>query len=81
MTGKALIDLLKESAPELGSEFEYPDLFGKYGHTESGISQGWIWHDNALKEVTELEVWKMIAISEKYWREVYERRYERESGR
>lgn len=53
--------------PPLGGE-SIIDEWGKYGYTYTGIRDGYIWKDN-LKDVTELEAWKMLALSNIYWRE------------
>lgn len=58
------IDILKECCSvQLGIEHNFPDLFGKYGKTTLvGVySDAFVWNEN-LKNATEEELWKMIAI-------------------
>lgn len=70
-----LLQLLKDSAPPLGIE-ECSNLFRKFGHTLSGMQEGWEW--NPQITVSEAEAWKMIAISALYWENKYKKWYHEE---
>ena len=68
------LDTFKEyCTPMFGAENVEP--FGKYGYTFTGICDGWEWKDEELAKAPELDLWKMLAISETYWRINYERWY------
>ena len=62
--------------PMLGAEKYFPDLFGKYGYTFSGIGDGWQWNFVAMQEASEADLWKMLAIASTYLYLFYQRRYE-----
>ena len=75
-----LIEAVKNSEPWLGAESDYPELFGTYGMGVYGICDYWRWWtlDNLtevaikhgkkpLESATELELWKMLALSNLYW--------------
>lgn len=66
--GEPIIELLKKyCVPPLGAESICPE-FMKYGHTVSGICDGWAWRDDILEaQLTETEMWKMVALSNIYW--------------
>lgn len=51
----------------LGFDHSFPDIFGKYGYTYAGIYEGFIWNDESLENVSEYDMWRMIAISNTYW--------------
>ena len=85
--GSLLEFVLKEITPPLESEY-IDDVFKKYGITVCGIYDGWHWFrkDNISKqaiglgykpieEATETELWKIIAISSRYWEVFYKRSY------
>lgn len=61
--------------PMLGAENYFPDLFGKYGRTFTGICDGWKWFDDKLQEAPEIDLWKMLAIEAKYWELNYQAWY------
>lgn len=39
-----LVELVVNSTPWLGADHDYPELFGKYGYTFSGIGDGFRWY-------------------------------------
>jgi hypothetical protein len=65
-------ELLEESVPWQGAETDMPDLFGKYGYGLYGICDGFKWK-NELENASELEIWKMIALSNMYWFRKYKK--------
>lgn len=65
-------ELLEDSIPWHGAESDMPDLFGKYGYGLYGISDGFKWKDE-LENASELEIWKMIALSNIYWFRKYKK--------
>ena len=67
----------KKITPPLGVETMF-DVFAKYGHTYGGICDGFYWNEEALRSAPEIDLWKMIAISERCWETQYERWYYRE---
>ena len=72
-TNVSTMALLKHfCVPPLGAEYYFPDLFGKYGRTFTGICDGWNWFDDSLKDAQETDLWKMIAITALYWQKFYE---------
>ena len=84
LLGGNLVNFLKTRVtPPLGAEY-IDDIFGKYGMTVCGICDYWYWftRDNIteyalndgrrpIEEASELELWKMIAICERYWEIFY----------
>ena len=60
--------------PPLGIERTF-DVFAKYGDTYGGMCDGFNWNKQSLKSAPEIDLWKMIAISERYWATDYERYY------
>ena len=69
------MELLKRfCVPPLGAEYNFPDLFGKYGRpcTIAGAYCGWYWAEDKLAKAEEVELWKMIAIASLYWEKFYE---------
>lgn len=64
--------------PMLGAEKYFPELFGKYGYTFSGMGQGWQWNFASLQEAPESDLWKMLAIASTYWFLNYERWYQKQ---
>ena len=93
-----LVELVVHSTPWLGADYDYPELFGKYGYTFTGIGDGFRWlrkdpnteftfkqealNDTAathgykaIDDATELELWKMLALSERYWGNCYKEWY------
>lgn len=75
-TLKELVE--KFCVPPLGAENIF-DVFGKYGYTMFGVCEGFIWKDE-LKCVSELDAWKMIALSSIYWEAFYKELYERKEN-
>lgn len=76
----SLVGLVEKTVPWLGADDDFPELFGKYGYTYCGISDGFNWFKKdtitkcalehghkPLEEASELEMWKMIALSYMYW--------------
>ena len=85
---QSLVDIVKDSSPWLGADYDFPELFGKYGYTITGICDGWNWFtqdkitDHArnngykpIEEATELELWKMLALSNTYLYNEYKEWY------
>ena len=66
--------------PPLGVETTF-NVFAKYGYTYSGLFEGFYWDEKALRHAPEIDLWKMIAISETYWRTKYEKLYDEEQKR
>ena len=56
----------KYCVPPLGAE-SINDIFSKYGKTITGICDGYYWDKDKLKDITEVEFWKIIALSNIYW--------------
>lgn len=66
-------------SPWQGAESDYPDLFGKYGYTVTGIYEKWHWYNDSdidmlgstkystLASVTQEEAYRMVAIAHIYW--------------
>lgn len=85
MNRKELLEKVRNCTPNLGWDYEYPELFGKYGFMTCGICETWIWFDEnnisdkarekGLKPLTYasdeelLEMWGMCS---SYWLEQYE---------
>ena len=89
MTREELIHKVQRCTPALGWEFEYPNLYGKYGMTIFGIYDGWCWFtkDNItdyarargclpLTDATDTELLEMWAIADYYWLNKYKKWYE-----
>lgn len=64
--------------PMLGAENYFPELFGKYGKTFTGICDGWWWLDERLKDASEKDLWEMLAIASTYWLLNYEKWFDKE---
>ena len=76
---ETLEELVKKfCVPPLGAETIF-DVFGKYGYTICGICEGFRWKDE-LKNVSELDAWKMIALSCLYWEAFYKELCERKES-
>ena len=58
------------AVPPLGGEYIF-DVIGKYGHTISGICDGFKW-DN-LENLTEFDAYKIIAFCAIYWENNYKK--------
>ena len=72
-----LLDIFIEyCCPMLGAEKYFPDLFGKYGSTITGIGDFWQWDFAALSCASEQELWQMLAIANTYWFLCYQRWYD-----
>jgi len=72
-----LYEFVKEwCTPMLGAENYFPDLFGKYGYTFTGICDGWWWLEDRLKDAPEKDLWQMLAIASTYWMLNYEKWYD-----
>lgn len=83
-----LLEFLKTRVtPPMEAE-DMDKTFGKYGMMVCGVCEYWYWFtkDNIteyalshgrrpIEEATELELWKMIAICERYWKEFYSELY------
>ena len=87
---QSLVDIVKDSTPWLGADSDFPELFGKYGYTISGIYDGWDWFTQdsitdyamnhghkPIEEATELELWKMLALTNTYWYNSYKEWYDK----
>lgn len=66
----------KYAVPPLGGETVF-DVIYKYGYTICGIYDGFEWKNN-LKEITELDAWKIIALCSIYWEKLYKEWLEKE---
>ena len=74
-----------ETLQELLKKFGYPCLGGesafevidKYGYTVCGICDSFEWKDT-VKDISELEAWKIIALSSIYWWKSYKNWLDRE---
>lgn len=88
MTREELLYKVQRCTPALGWEFEYPNLYGKYGMTISGIYDGWYWftEDNItdyarkrgclpLTDATDIELLEMWAMADNYWLNKYKKWY------
>ena len=88
MNREEMLDKVRNCTPQLGWDYLYPDLFGKYGMTISGICDGWSWfeEDNItdctrerghlpLTDASDIELLTMWAISADYWLNKYEEWY------
>lgn len=89
MTREELLYKVRHCVPNLGWDFEYPNLFGKYGMTIAGICEFWYWfeEDNItdyarerghlpLTEATDIELFEMWAIADNYWLNKYRQWYD-----
>lgn len=85
---KPLVDIVADCSPWLGADHDFPELFGKYGYTYCGICDGFEFfrtgtiNDIAkehgykpLDEATDVELWKMLALSNTYWLNSYREWY------
>ena len=94
MTREELIYKVQHYTPQLGWEYKYPDLYGKYGMTISGICDGWYWftEDNItdyarargclpLTNATDAELLEMWAIADNYWLNEYKKWYEKSESK
>lgn len=83
-----LLEFLKTKVNVPYEAEDMDETFGKYGMMICGVCDYWRWFTkdnitaNALvdgyrpvEEATELELWKMIAICERYWRVFYKNLY------
>lgn len=74
---KELCDyVLEDLTPPLGAERIFPDSFGKYGFTISGISDGWKWYEDKVKSAPKTDLLIMISIANTYWLNKYMKWYE-----
>lgn len=72
------LEFLREyCVPPLGAE-NINSLFGEYGETISHICSGFFWDNERLEQITEVEYWKMIALSSIFWEKFYEDAYDRQ---
>lgn len=75
-----LLNKVRNCTPQLGWDDKFPNLYGKYGMTVSGIYDGWHWfeEDNItnyarvhgylpLTDATDIELLEMWAIADNYW--------------
>lgn len=90
MNRDKLLNKVRNCTPNLGWEFAYPDLYGKYGMTIIGICDYWYWfeEDNitdyarqhghlSLTDATDDELLEMWAIADNYWLQKYKEWYRR----
>lgn len=88
MTREELLYKVRHCTPDLGWDFEYPNLYGKYGMTISGIGDSWHWfeEDNIsdyarqhghlpLTDATDIELFEMWAMADNYWLNKYREWY------
>lgn len=94
MTREELIYRVQHCTPQLGWEYKYPDLYGKYGMTIFGICDGWYWftEDNIadyarscgclpLTNATDVELLEMWAIADNYWLNEYKKWYKKSESK
>lgn len=80
MDRNELLNKVRSCTPQLGWDNKFPNLYGKYGVTISGIYDGWHWfeEDNItdyarvhghlpLTDATDIELLEMWAIADNYW--------------
>lgn len=90
MDREELLNKVRNCIPQLGWDSVYPDLYGKYGITVSGIYDGWHWfeEDNIteyarqhgclpLTDASDIELLTMWAIADNYWLNKYKKWYKR----
>lgn len=90
MNRERLLEKVRSCTPQLGWDYEYPDLYGKYGMTISGICDGWHWfeEDNIteyarnkgrlpLTDATDEELLEMWATADSYWLNQYQQWYDK----
>lgn len=88
MNREELLYKVRHCTPDLDWGFKYPNLYGKYGMTISGICEYWHWfeEDNItdyareygflpLTDATDIELLEMWAIADNYWLNQYEKWY------
>lgn len=84
MNREELLNKVRQCTPQLGWDEKYPNLYGKYGMTISGICDRWHWfeEDNIinsaklfgclpLTDATDIELLEMWAIADNYWLNQY----------
>ena len=89
MTREELLCKVKHCTPGLGWDFEYPNLYGKYGMTISGICDYWCWFTEEnitdyarehghlpLTDATDMELFEMWATADNYWLNQYQEWYD-----
>ena len=77
--------VIKEVCPPEGME-SFNKTFYTYGYGTYGVSDKWIWFKSdtitdyakehghkPIEEASELELWKMVALSSRYWHVSYQR--------
>ena len=90
MDRNQLLNLVRECCPALGWDDKYPDLFGKYGTTLSGLCTGWKWfeEDNItdyakangyypITSATKEELLEMLAMADHYRLNQYKEWYKK----
>lgn len=97
MNRDELLNKVRKCTPQLGWDNKFPNLYGKYGMTISGICDGWHWfeEDNItnysrqkghlpLTDATNEELFEMWALADNYWLNKYKewlRRAEEKSSK
>lgn len=84
MNREEILNKVRRCTPQLGWEFVYPDLYGKYGMTTCGIYEGWYWFEEnnitdysrkrgclPLTDASDIELLTMWAIADNYWLNKY----------
>lgn len=56
----------------MGADFDFPHIFGRYGHTEGGMRYGFYWNDKHPGFTPE-DFFQMVALSYIYWKPSYEK--------
>ena len=90
MSYEEVLDKVLFCCPPLGWDDVYPDLFGIYGYTFSGVCDGWKWNteENISDRVREdgklpitkasyVELLNMLALMNEYWHNQYMEWYRR----
>lgn len=65
-------ELIKETSPPYGHALDKENPVSRWGYFTDGPTQRWIWIDKELYKTDEKELWKVYALIEAYWRDMYE---------
>ena len=87
-----LRELIEHCSPPPGIE-NFNELFRKYGMTSYGLEDKWVWFREEsltialskkgfapIESASEMECWKMIALSAFYWQRFYEENSTKNEG-
>lgn len=89
MNRDELLKKVRKCVPDYTFGEDYPNLFGKYGVMVCGVCEYWYWYEEGkltdyaikkgcrpLTDATDNELLEMLAITNEYWLNDYEKRYE-----